>query len=104
MGIAGTASASSDVPPPDVAWAAPAETGSPATGDGGQDYSAEDDCHYFARGGTWYSDMCMFALADGSGAVIPGLFADFQNLGDGQYGPEVPGSTSACPATWPSQR
>ena len=89
VGVAGTASAASAEPPPDVAWAAPAETSSPALGDGGQNYWATDNCHYYAQGGTWLSDMCEFALADASGNAIPGLYALFQNLGDGQIGQEV---------------
>jgi hypothetical protein len=90
LGVTGPASADAGgEAPPAASWAAPAESGIPAVGDGGQDYWAWDDCHYYARGGTWYSDMCMSAIADAAGNVVPNMVSDFQNLGDGQLGREL---------------
>jgi hypothetical protein len=107
IGVAGAASAASGAAaPPALAYAAPAEDGIAAAGDGGQEYWASDDCHYFARGGTWYSDMCMSAILDPAGNVVPDVVSDFQNLGGGMLGRELlrmdfetPGYMAFAPVT-----
>jgi hypothetical protein len=89
-GAATTASAATSTDaPPAQSFAAPAASGVAAVGDAGQDYWGSDACHYFLQGGTWWSDMCMSAILDPAGNVVPNVISDFQNLGDGQLGREV---------------
>jgi len=83
----GTAAASTAPLPPDHATAAPARSSAPIAGDGGN-YWASDDCHYYRQAGAWFSDMCALPISV-DGNVVPNLFGDFQNLGNGQYGREL---------------
>jgi hypothetical protein len=107
VAAAGTASAAGTATaPPAASVAAPAVNGTPVAGDGNQNYWASDNCHYFVQGGTWWSDMCLFALADANRNRIPGLFGYFQNLGNGRTGREVlridlsmPGYVAFAPVT-----
>lgn len=71
--------------PPAASIAAPAQSDSPNVGNS-QHYWATDGCHYFADTGRWWSDMCLRALADVAGNVIPNSYGTYQNLGDGQLG------------------
>jgi hypothetical protein len=83
----GTAAASPSPSPPDHATAAPARSSAPAAGDG-ESYWASDNCHYYRQGGAWFSDMCALSISV-DGKVVPNLFGDFQNLGNGHYGREL---------------
>jgi hypothetical protein len=85
---AGTSAYAADATaPPSSSVAAPTESPVPQTGDA--DYWATDLCHYFAWGGSWWSDMCLRATLDAEGRALPNTYSDFQNLGDGQYGREL---------------
>jgi hypothetical protein len=83
------AHAQGDVPePPDQATAAPSTSPVPAAGDG-TNYWASDKCHYFQKGGAWFSDMCLQAGVGVSGETSPEVVGLFQNMGNGTLGREM---------------
>jgi hypothetical protein len=77
-GVSTSAYAADATEPPSSSVAAPTESPVPQTGDA--NYWATDLCHYFAWGGSWWSDMCLRATLDADGRALPNTYSDFQNL------------------------